>query len=29
MVDFTMPAFGADMETGRVVEWLVAPGARV
>jgi pyruvate dehydrogenase E2 component (dihydrolipoamide acetyltransferase) len=29
MVDFTMPALGADMETCRVVEWLVAPGARV
>jgi pyruvate dehydrogenase E2 component (dihydrolipoamide acetyltransferase) len=29
MADFTMPALGADMETGRVAEWLVAPGARV
>jgi pyruvate dehydrogenase E2 component (dihydrolipoamide acetyltransferase) len=29
MADFTMPALGADMETGKVVEWLVAPGARV
>ena len=29
MADFTMPALGADMETGKLVEWLVAPGARV
>jgi len=29
MADFTMPALGADMETGKVVEWLVKPGARV
>jgi pyruvate dehydrogenase E2 component (dihydrolipoamide acetyltransferase) len=29
MADFTMPALGADMETGKVVEWLVQPGARV
>jgi pyruvate dehydrogenase E2 component (dihydrolipoamide acetyltransferase) len=29
MADFTMPALGADMESGKVVEWLVAPGARV
>jgi pyruvate dehydrogenase E2 component (dihydrolipoamide acetyltransferase) len=29
MADFTMPALGADMETGKVVQWLVAPGARV
>ena len=29
MADFTMPSLGADMETGKVVEWLVAPGARV
>ena len=29
MADFTMPALGADMETGRVVQWLVSPGQRV
>ena len=29
MADFLMPALGADMETGRVVQWLVAPGATV
>jgi pyruvate dehydrogenase E2 component (dihydrolipoamide acetyltransferase) len=29
MADFTMPALGADMETGKVVEWLVKPGDRV
>ena len=29
MADFTMPALGADMETGKVVEWLVEPGDRV
>ena len=29
MADFTMPALGADMETGRVVQWLVQPGQRV
>ena len=29
MADFTMPALGADMETGKVVEWLVRPGDRV
>lgn len=27
--DFTMPALGADMETGKVVQWLVKPGDRV
>jgi pyruvate dehydrogenase E2 component (dihydrolipoamide acetyltransferase) len=27
--DFLMPALGADMEAGTVVEWLVKPGARV
>jgi pyruvate dehydrogenase E2 component (dihydrolipoamide acetyltransferase) len=27
--DFVMPSLGADMEAGRLVEWLVAPGARV
>ena len=26
MAAFTMPALGADMETGTVVEWLVKPG---
>ena len=26
MADFTMPALGADMEAGTVVEWLVGPG---
>jgi pyruvate dehydrogenase E2 component (dihydrolipoamide acetyltransferase) len=29
MADFTMPALGADMATGKVVQWLVAPGDRV
>jgi pyruvate dehydrogenase E2 component (dihydrolipoamide acetyltransferase) len=29
MADFTMPALGADMETGEVVEWRVQPGDRV
>ncbi len=29
MTDFLMPALGADMETGKVVQWLVQPGARV
>jgi pyruvate dehydrogenase E2 component (dihydrolipoamide acetyltransferase) len=29
MAEFTMPALGADMETGRVVQWLVQPGDRV
>lgn len=29
MAEFTMPALGADMETGKVVEWLVRPGDRV
>jgi pyruvate dehydrogenase E2 component (dihydrolipoamide acetyltransferase) len=29
MVDFLMPALGADMETGKVVQWLVKPGDRV
>lgn len=29
MADFLMPALGADMETGTLVQWLVAPGARV
>lgn len=26
MADFTMPALGADMETGKVVQWHVKPG---
>jgi pyruvate dehydrogenase E2 component (dihydrolipoamide acetyltransferase) len=29
MAQFTMPSLGADMETGKVVEWLVKPGDRV
>ena len=29
MTDFLMPALGADMETGKVVEWRVEPGSRV
>ena len=29
MAEFTMPALGADMETGKVVEWRVKPGDRV
>ncbi|HWI83675.1 dihydrolipoamide acetyltransferase family protein [Ramlibacter sp.] len=29
MRDFVMPALGADMETGKVVQWLVRPGDRV
>lgn len=29
MADFTMPALGADMETGQVVQWLVKPGDQV
>ena len=29
MAAFTMPALGADMETGKVVQWLASPGARV
>lgn len=29
MADYRMPALGADMETGKVVQWLVAPGSRV
>ena len=29
MADFLMPALGADMETGKVVQWLVKPGDRV
>lgn len=29
MTDFVMPSLGADMETGKIVQWLVQPGARV
>ena len=29
MGEFRMPSLGADMETGKLVEWLVAPGQRV
>jgi pyruvate dehydrogenase E2 component (dihydrolipoamide acetyltransferase) len=29
MAEFRMPSLGADMETGRLVEWLVKPGDRV
>jgi pyruvate dehydrogenase E2 component (dihydrolipoamide acetyltransferase) len=29
MADFLMPALGADMETGKVVQWLVRSGERV
>jgi pyruvate dehydrogenase E2 component (dihydrolipoamide acetyltransferase) len=29
MSEFRMPALGADMETGTLVEWLVKPGDRV
>jgi pyruvate dehydrogenase E2 component (dihydrolipoamide acetyltransferase) len=29
MADFLMPALGADMETGKVVQWLVKSGDRV
>jgi len=29
MAEFMMPALGADMESGKVVEWLVKPGDRV
>ena len=29
MADFLMPALGADMETGTVVEWRVHAGDRV
>jgi len=29
MSDFTMPSLGADMENGKVVEWLVKPGDTV
>ena len=29
MTDFVLPSLGADMETGKVVQWLVQPGGRV
>lgn len=29
MADFRMPALGADMETGKLVQWRVAAGSRV
>ena len=29
MADFLMPALGADMESAKVAQWLVKPGARV
>ncbi len=29
MAEFCMPSLGADMETGKLVEWLVRPGERV
>jgi pyruvate dehydrogenase E2 component (dihydrolipoamide acetyltransferase) len=29
VADFLMPALGADMEKGTLVQWLVAPGSRV
>ncbi len=29
MGEFRMPSLGADMETGKLVEWLVVPGQRV
>lgn len=29
MADFLMPSLGADMETGKLVQWLVKPGDRV
>jgi pyruvate dehydrogenase E2 component (dihydrolipoamide acetyltransferase) len=29
MTDFTLPALGADMETGKVVQWHVKPGDAV
>jgi pyruvate dehydrogenase E2 component (dihydrolipoamide acetyltransferase) len=29
MGDFTMPSLGAEMDEGRVIEWLVAPGDKV
>lgn len=29
MSEFRMPSLGADMEAGKLVEWLVKPGARI
>lgn len=29
MIDFKMPSLGADMETGKLVEWLKLPGDRL
>ena len=29
MSDFTMPSLGADMESGKLVEWKIAPGDKV
>ena len=29
MGDFCMPSLGADMEAGKLVEWLIKPGAQV
>ena len=29
MPEFRMPSLGADMEAGKLVEWLVQPGAEV
>ncbi len=29
MIDYRMPALGADMEAGTLVEWLVQPGDKV
>lgn len=29
MVEFKMPSLGADMEAGKLLEWLVKPGAQV
>lgn len=29
MADFLMPSLGADMEAGKLVQWLVQPGTRV
>ena len=27
MSDFVMPSLGADMESGKLVQWLVKPGS--
>ncbi len=29
MTEFTMPSLGADMESGKLLEWMVKPGAKV